>query len=286
MASEDERRQPTRYGYDPARNKVLREDTAQGLANRWGGIWDSARTALNDIQSGIQRGQPQQDYYDKFGIGSPVSPNRMNPQPPQGDIDQNQNRDLRIAQARAGDSQPVMSEPRTPNYSRTAMQEPPPEQAVAGVGQQEPVPNEQPSSHTRVSASVIGGAGGNELNPRMSPSDRQVFNAPASTVDVRNRALEMAGWDLAKRNAYLDSLPEGQRPIQTIRGNREGWYNPSLSKEFSGLPEALSGVEGRPTYGSEQLREEEARKRQNELEKQRLERWKSTSCRYAHICGR
>ena len=92
-----------------------------------------------------------------------------------------------------------------------------------------------------------------------SPHDQKVFDSQQN--DALGRYREMANWSLEQRNAYLDSLPEGQRPIQTIRGNTEGWYNPSLSKEFSGLPQALTGVEGRPTLQSENMREQEARDR-------------------------
>jgi len=125
------------------------------------------------------------------------------------------------------------------------------------------VPDEtQPSSHTpvqggRLSVSAGVAARGGQV-PR-SPHDQKVFESQQN--DALGRYREMANWSLEQRNAMLDAMPEGQRPIQTIRGNTEGWYNPSLSKEFSGLPQALTGVEGRPTLASENMREQEARDR-------------------------
>jgi len=132
----------------------------------------------------------------------------------------------------------------------------------AGGGQ---VPDEtQPSSHTPVQggrSSVSAGVSDRGGQVPTTAADAEFINRQPVTVDPRKRYFDMAGMSLEQRNAMLDAMPEGQRPIQTIRGNTEGWYNPSLSKEFSGLPQALTGVEGRPTLQSENMREQEARDR-------------------------
>jgi hypothetical protein len=103
---------------------------------------------------------------------------------------------------------------------------------------------------------------------QMAESDREYMGAAPAT-DPRKRYMDMANMSLEQREQFLNSLPEGQRPIQTIRGNREGWYNPALSQEFGSIPEAMSGVAGRPTYASEEKRREESLDRSALLDRQR-----------------
>jgi hypothetical protein len=169
------------------------------------------------------------------------------------------NREKRIAQAGLAPEQPVMAtSARDPKDQSRAtagiMADPKPQDGGLGAGPGGKPPLSEPSTKSKASGSVATRGGSIQL----SPSDQEYLNRPAVNVDPRKRYYDMAGMSLEQRNAMLDAMPEGQRPIHTIRGNREGWYNPALSREFSGISEALTGVEGRPTYKSESAREEEA----------------------------
>ena len=173
-------------------------------------------------------------------------------------------------------NQPVMSESaRDPKDRSRAplMNEPPPQDGGLGAG---------PGGKPPLSESAAGGSTtktGSRTGPgifrkgigdpmQVAESDREYMGAAPAT-DPRKRYMDMANMSLEQREQFLNSLPEGQRPIQTIRGNREGWYNPALSQEFGSIPEAMSGVEGRPTYLSEEVRRNESLKRQAGLDKQR-----------------
>lgn len=119
----------------------------------------------------------------------------------------------------------------------------PPEQAAYGVGQ-------QPDKRT------IPGRTGQAVATSSAASVSGPIAAPSS--DPRKRYMDMAKMSLEQREAYLNSLPVGQRPIQVIRGNTESWYSPGMSREFATIPEAVSGIQGRPTYQSEEERAERA----------------------------
>jgi hypothetical protein len=137
-----------------------------------------------------------------------------------------------------------------------------PEPAAVANGSDTPGPRPGGSSRSSSSASVgVAGAGRGGTGPTISAGDQEYLNRQPVTADPRKRYFDMAQMSLEEREKYLNSLPEGQRPIQTIRGNKEGWYSPGMSKEFATIPEAMSGVEGRPTYKNENDREEEARDR-------------------------
>jgi hypothetical protein len=72
--------------------------------------------------------------------------------------------------------------------------------------------------------------------------------------DLRQQHMNIANMSLEDRNAMLDTMSSGSRPIQTLRGNKEGWYNPAQSREFGTLAEAITGVGGTPSYAGEDTR--------------------------------
>jgi hypothetical protein len=151
---------------------------------------------------------------------------------------------------------PVMRDRESESQRLPAYRQPEPAAVANGSDTPGPRPGASSSASTRIAGSVRGGTG-----PTISAGDQEYLNRQPVTADPRKRYFDMAQMSLEQREKYLNSLPEGQRPIQTIRGNKEGWYSPGMSKEFATIPEAMSGVEGRPTLKSEMGREEEARDR-------------------------
>ena len=258
MPTEEERRRKEyRNGYDP-RGPLP-------------GKWDAARAEINTLQGGasdfgsaaqVARGVDATKgfFKDAFSRESfTLAP---------------ADKERRLAQARMGIYPSADESFNPPRVEQPAAAAPPPQPLMAEAAQpsaQQPLTKRQtdyppdavangsaPAGTRQTTGGAMGVAARGGQVPR-SPHDQKVFDSQQN--DALGRYREMANWSLEQRNAYLDSLPEGQRPIQTIRGNTEGWYNPSLSKEFSGLPQALTGVEGRPTLQSENMREQEARDR-------------------------
>lgn len=147
---------------------------------------------------------------------------------------------------------------------------PPQEGGRGNVAMQPPLSESAGTTATgkaKVAAGPGAFRGGIGAPMQLAESDRAYMQP--NPQDPRQRYYDMANMSLEQREAFLNSLPEGQRPIQTIRGNKEGWYNPALSKEFATIPEAMSGIEGRPTYLTEEKRREEALDRGAMLERQR-----------------
>jgi len=183
-------------------------------------------------------------------------------------------RSRRIAQAGMGEYPPIDESFNPPRVEPVPAAAPPPEQPRQPIMSKEVMPTKQQTDYPPSAVADGAAPAGTRETTRGSvgvaarggqvpttAADAEYINRQPVTVDPRKRYFDMAGMSLEQRNAMLDAMPEGQRPIQTIRGNTEGWYNPSLSKEFSGLPQALTGVEGRPTLQSENMREQEARDR-------------------------
>lgn len=154
-----------------------------------------------------------------------------------------------------------------------------PSQAVAtegaGAGMDAPKPGtamNEPGKSQSTAASRVA-AGPRTAPMQVAPQD-QALMQPNRPDDLRAKYMKMAGMGLEDREKMLAGMPEGQRPIHTIRGTTEGWWSPGQSREFATLPEALTGVEGRPTLGTEQDREQKGLDRQAGMEK---ERYKSDS---------
>lgn len=271
MPTNDERRE-YRYGYDP-RGPAR----SQQQPSRFGGVWDSVRSEMSALAgspvgpgravTGIARDvtglvkkipAAAQSIANTYGLAM---------EDLSGMHSDDDTRQRRMAQAGIqapsqmvpahAANRPVMSESargETQPRSTGIMADPKAQDGGLGAGPGSKPPISEASTKSRASGTVSASGGSVPL----SPSDQEYLNRPAVNVDPRKRYYDMAGISLEQRNAMLDAMPEGQRPIQTIRGNREGWYNPALSREFSGISEALTGVEGRPTYKSESAREEEA----------------------------
>ena len=274
MPTEEERRREYRPGYNPRGNYT---SSTPNL-----GIWDTVKTELNALTGGVP-GQPSftRDVADVgrkaggiFG-GGVVNPqiDRLRAKEAMiGTQEPNFDRARRIEQAGfAANPSPAAPAPASPVMAQNATQPGSIDREAenrrvynmpSGRGDVSPDQPLRESSRSSSSASVgVAGAGRGGVGPTISAGDQEYLNRQPVTADPRKRYFDMAQMSLEQREAYLNSLPEGQRPIQTIRGNKEGWYSPGMSKEFATIPEAMSGVEGRPTLKSEMGREEEARDR-------------------------
>ena len=272
MPTEEERRREYRPGYNPRGNYTSPTPNL--------GIWDTVKSELNALTGGSPQGQPSftRDVADVGRkVGSMFGGGVTNPQ-----IDR-----LRTKEAMIGTQEPNFDRARRLEQAGVAASPPPaapatdlpvmrdreseaqrlpayrqPEPAAVANGSDTPGPRPGTSSRSSSSESVgVSGAGRGGTGPTISASDQEYLNRQPVTADPRKRYFDMAQMSLEQREQYLNSLPEGQRPIQTLRGNKEGWYSPGMSKEFATIPEAMSGVEGRPTLKSEMGREEEARDR-------------------------
>ena len=271
-------------GYDPDRNAAMTAGTNSMVGSRWGGVWDSVRKEWGAMSQPSTPGQLSfaGDVADLGRKAAGLIPggvtanpqidrlrlreSMIGPQEPNFDT-----RARRIEQFRAGSdlsAHPASAAPVMANGNAVPAREeiglrgenlPPQEGGRGNVSPQPPL-----SESSRASSSAVvgaAGAGRGAAGPTISASDKEYLGRQPVTADPRKRYFDMANMSLEQRESYLNSLPEGQRPIQTIRGNREAWYSPGMSKEFDTIPEAMSGVEGRPTLKSEMGREEEARDR-------------------------
>ena len=73
--------------------------------------------------------------------------------------------------------------------------------------------------------------------------------APPAGINQRstgNRYLDMYYAGTAAQEKFMKGLPEGQAPIQVIRGNRVSWWSPTTEKEYKTKLEAAHGVEHAP----------------------------------------
>jgi hypothetical protein len=141
---------------------------------------------------------------------------------------------------------PVMAKSQQTGESRPEIglrNEGPPEQAAYGAGERA----DQRTMPAKTGQAVGTSTAASSSGPTAAPSS-----------DPRKRYMDMAKMSLEQREAYLNKLPEGQRPIHAIRGTKESWYSPGMSREFATIPEAMSGIQGRPTYESEEERAEHA----------------------------
>jgi hypothetical protein len=83
------------------------------------------------------------------------------------------------------------------------------------------------------------------------------YGAPPSyarpSVPSQQPQPSLAGMNIDQMKAVNEALPETTRSIQTIRGNKEGWYNPQQSREFATLGESMRGQPGEASYNSIQV---------------------------------
>ena len=272
MPTEEERRREYRPGYNPRGN----------YTSPWPSKWDAAKAELNSLRGGpaafgsaetVERGVnavkgfmgsvPERLYEEGEQYLNKVRDKTMGPAArakrlEMANYPSEANRLPNMPQA--APEMPVMQDRESEAQRLPAYRQPEP--AAVANGSDTPGPRPGMSSKSSSSASVgVVGSGRGGTGPTISANDQEYLNRQPVTADPRKRYFDMAQMSLEQREQYLNSLPEGQRPIQTLRGNKEGWYSPGMSKEFATIPEAMSGVEGRPTLKSEMGREEEARDR-------------------------
>jgi hypothetical protein len=87
--------------------------------------------------------------------------------------------------------------------------------------------------------------------------DPVIYGAPPSYArpsvpSQQNPQPSLAGMNIDQMKAVNEALPESTRSIHTLRGNKEGWYNPQQSREFATLGESMRGQPGEVTYESMQ----------------------------------
>jgi hypothetical protein len=82
------------------------------------------------------------------------------------------------------------------------------------------------------------------------------YGAPPSyarpSISSQQPQPSLAGMNIDQMKAVNEALPESTRSIHTLRGNKEGWYNPQQSREFATLGESMRGQPGEVTYESMQ----------------------------------
>jgi hypothetical protein len=114
-----------------------------------------------------------------------------------------------------------------------------------------------PVSKFKTQESALAALNNGNNTGQSSPHIQEGYVAPPSyarpsTPFQQNPQPSLAGMNQDQMKAVNEALPESTRSIQTIRGNKEGWYNPQQSREFATLGESMRGQPGEATYDSNQ----------------------------------
>jgi hypothetical protein len=79
--------------------------------------------------------------------------------------------------------------------------------------------------------------------------------------DIARMSLEQwnrySGGERVKGFEHLGTLPEGDRPIHTIRGTDQAWYSPKTSEEYATRAGSVTGIHGRQPSVADLMKREE-----------------------------
>jgi hypothetical protein len=103
--------------------------------------------------------------------------------------------------------------------------------------------------------------------------------APPAKRSTGNRYLDMYYADPTVQKRYLQGLPVGQAPIETIRGTKRQHWSPTTEKEYGTALEAAFGVEHKEEMAKATARSEQ----QFELAKERIKARKPIQFKEAGI---